>query len=87
MYVDSSKFSVDSFLAENLEHIPLRAEYIGADPRKAKSLPTDPFSAQWFDVCSLTLPPNGFSSQPWWNNKVVRKEKWHSWGLDKNYLV
>ena len=85
--IGSEDFSVDQFLVEILPQIPLSAQFIGANPSKATSLPTSPFPAQWHDVCSLTLPPNGFSSQPWWNDKVIRKEKWLAWGLPPQYLV
>ena len=85
--VGSEHFSVDAFLVEHIGRLPSGAALIGADPRRAQSGPGAPFPAQWRDVCALTLPPNGFSSQPWWNDKVARKEKWQQWGLDPDYLV
>lgn len=45
------------------------------------------FPAQWHDLMALTTPPNGFSSQPWWNDKAVRKQHWEAWGLDSSLVV
>ena len=84
--VHSACFSIDRFLVEHLGHVPPR-DYVGADPRKATSSPMSAFPSQWRDVCALTTPPNGFSSQPWWNDKAARKERWQAWGLDSSLLV
>jgi hypothetical protein len=83
----SAQFSLDGFLVAALADVPLRADYIGADPRKATSTPASTFPAQWRDVCALTTPPNGFASQPWWNDKVQRKHQWQARGVDARYLV
>ena len=80
-------FDVDGFLVQLLPRLPSATGFIGADPRRAESLPTAPFPAQFHEVCRLTLPPNGFSSQPWWNDKAVRKEKWSAWGMPDHQLV
>ena len=85
--VHSAQFSLDGFLVAALADVPLRADYIGADPRKATSTPASTFPAQWRDVCALTTPPNGFVSQPWWNDKVQRKHQWQARGVDARYLV
>ena len=80
-------FDVDGFLVQLLPRLPSATGFIGADPRRAESLPTAPCPAQLHEVCRLTLPPNGFSSQPWWNDKAVRKEKWSAWGMPDHQLV
>jgi hypothetical protein len=80
-------FPLDSFLAHALADVPLRADYIGADPRNASSTPASPFPAQWRDVCALTTPPNGFASVPWWNDKVQRKHEWQAMGVESRYIV
>ncbi len=83
----SALFSLDSFLAHALAEVPLQADYIGADPRKASSTPISAFPSQWHDVCALTTPPNGFASIPWWNDKVQRKDEWRAMGVESRYIV
>lgn len=87
--VDAAVVSVDAILIDKvLPILPLGESYIGPQRQAGSgSVLLEEHPAHYNELSRLKLPTSGFSSQPWWNDKFVRKGEWQRMGIEAQYLV